>query len=156
MRLVQVRVVLGLWWRLEIKQLYSLRRGISSLSQLPHLLLHPGHLLSQVRLLAHPHPADLGLTHHLLCHGFRLSLEILQFIEVPIRPWVLLWLPNEAYPLSNHAPMEPLSHRPEPDHRPGRRCPSYTIRGAGEHLQELQDVLHHHELLVEEKQIQEG
>ena len=75
---------------------------------------------------------------------------------VPVHPWLLMWLSHEAYPLSNHAPMEPPSHCPEPDHRGGRRSPSYAIRDACEHIQELQDVLHHHELLVEEEQIQGG
>ena len=52
--------------------------------------------------------------------------------------------------------MEHLSNLTEPEHRTGRRCRSYAVRDASEHLQELQDVLHHHELLVEQEQIQAG
>ena len=76
--------------------------------------------------------------------------------QVARRSFALLQLSDEGSHINSHAPMEPPSHHPEPDNRCGRWCPSYAFRGAGEHIQELQDVLHHHELLVEEKQIQEG
>ena len=76
--------------------------------------------------------------------------------QVARRSFALLQLSDEGSHINSHAPMEHPSHRPEPDHRGGRRCTSYAIRGASKHIQELQDVLHHHELLVEQEQIQEG